>query len=181
MLIKIWVFPKIGVPQIGWFIMEKPIKWMIWGYQKFRKPETPIWICFKSYQFGNSAGEMATFSTRIEETSFQFSSLPSSRSRFSAKLLGAVVVVASHDLRTSNDVVFFPKRWQILIYIYIWFQRCFGIFTPNLGGKNPILTIIFFRWVGSTTNLKNDKGKWNIKQFSFRYTLTCTQNLLPTS
>ena len=47
-----------------------------------------IWICFKSYQFGNSAGEMATFSTRIEETSFQFSSLPSSRSRFSAKLLG---------------------------------------------------------------------------------------------
>jgi len=22
----IWVFPKIGVPQIGWFIMENPIK-----------------------------------------------------------------------------------------------------------------------------------------------------------
>ena len=22
----IWVFPKIGVPQNGWFIMEKPIK-----------------------------------------------------------------------------------------------------------------------------------------------------------
>ena len=27
----IWVFPKIGVPQHGWFIMENPIKWMIWG------------------------------------------------------------------------------------------------------------------------------------------------------
>ena len=27
-----WVFPKIGVPQYGWFIMEKPMnKWMIWG------------------------------------------------------------------------------------------------------------------------------------------------------
>jgi len=23
---KIWVFPKIGVPQNGWFIMENPIK-----------------------------------------------------------------------------------------------------------------------------------------------------------
>ena len=22
----VWVFPKIGVPQDGWFIMEKPIK-----------------------------------------------------------------------------------------------------------------------------------------------------------
>ena len=33
-----WVFPKIGVPQNGWFIMEHPIlKWMIWGYHYFRK------------------------------------------------------------------------------------------------------------------------------------------------
>ena len=24
--ISIWVFPKIGVPQIGWFIMENPTK-----------------------------------------------------------------------------------------------------------------------------------------------------------
>ena len=23
---EIWVFPKIGVPQNGWFIMENPIK-----------------------------------------------------------------------------------------------------------------------------------------------------------
>ncbi len=33
-----WVFPKIGVPQNGWFIMENPIiKWMIWGYTYFWK------------------------------------------------------------------------------------------------------------------------------------------------
>ena len=32
-----WVFPKIGIPQNGWFIMEIPIKWMIWGYPYFRK------------------------------------------------------------------------------------------------------------------------------------------------
>ena len=30
---SIWMFPKIGVPQNGWFIMENPIfQWMIWGY-----------------------------------------------------------------------------------------------------------------------------------------------------
>ena len=32
-----WVFPKIGVPQKGWFIMETLLKWMIWGYHYFRK------------------------------------------------------------------------------------------------------------------------------------------------
>ena len=27
-----WLFPKIGVPQNGWFIRENPMnKWMIWG------------------------------------------------------------------------------------------------------------------------------------------------------
>ena len=35
--LKIWVFPKIWVPQNGWFIMENPIKWMICGYPYFRK------------------------------------------------------------------------------------------------------------------------------------------------
>ena len=25
-LVAIWVFPKIGVPQNGWFMMENPIK-----------------------------------------------------------------------------------------------------------------------------------------------------------
>ena len=81
MLIKIWVFPKIGVPQIGWFIMEKPIKWMIWGYHYFRKPPSG-----SALNLTNSVTvpDMATFSTRIEETSP--SSLP--KRSFSAKLLG---------------------------------------------------------------------------------------------
>ena len=35
--LSICVFPKIGVPQNGWFLMENPIKLMIWGYHYFRK------------------------------------------------------------------------------------------------------------------------------------------------
>ena len=31
------MFPKIEVPQNGWFIMETLLKWMIWGYHYFRK------------------------------------------------------------------------------------------------------------------------------------------------
>ena len=34
----IWVFPRIGVPRNGWFIMENLLKWMIWGYPYFWKP-----------------------------------------------------------------------------------------------------------------------------------------------
>jgi len=41
----IWVFPKIGVPQNGWFIMEKPIEMDDLGYPYFWKhPKTRLFL-----------------------------------------------------------------------------------------------------------------------------------------
>ncbi len=42
------MFPKLGVPKNGWFIMETLLKWMIWGYHSFWKhPYMYAWICLR--------------------------------------------------------------------------------------------------------------------------------------
>jgi len=53
--IWIWVFPKIGVPQNGWFIMETPIKMDDLGGKPtiFGNIHINLWMCF-FYQDGFS-------------------------------------------------------------------------------------------------------------------------------
>ena len=74
----IWVFPKILVPQNGWFIMWKtPLKWMIWGAHPYfwKHPyvcinSTPICLgyfrpCFEVRHLGkDSHGSWADFSCK---------------------------------------------------------------------------------------------------------------------
>ena len=45
------MFPKIGVPQNGWFIMENPIKMDDLGIQLFsEKSIYIIWVCLKNWR-----------------------------------------------------------------------------------------------------------------------------------
>ena len=48
-----WVFPKIVIPQNGWFIMENPIKMDDLGVPLFLEtPMCDIGVCFESLFLG---------------------------------------------------------------------------------------------------------------------------------
>ena len=56
---NIWVFPKIGIPQNGWFIMENPIKMDDLDLSKpsiseLSDPETVNCPCFHQPGFENT-------------------------------------------------------------------------------------------------------------------------------
>ena len=64
----IWMFPKIGVPQNGWFIMEKPIKMDDLGVPLFL--EIPICVefwCFCIYLVPNG-GKKGCNRTQAQQT-----------------------------------------------------------------------------------------------------------------
>ena len=78
----IWMFPKIVLPQNGWFIVENPMnKWMIWEYHYFWKypytPPTPVtwWICVtnrSNLQAGKRTKRLQKYPMDPEKKSLNF-------------------------------------------------------------------------------------------------------------
>ena len=56
--IAIWVFPKIGIPQNGWFIMENPINMDDLGIPLFLETPISYYLLFKvlCFRVGGSLG-----------------------------------------------------------------------------------------------------------------------------
>ena len=111
----IWVFPKIGVPQNGWFILENPIKIYDLGEPLFS--ETPILV--KSNRL-----HPESFTSRNWNSSLQLWRDKGQRKRLG--MVGSVVAwKMSFVFFFWGGVGFFPKRvWNrtpLLLYkLWCW-------------------------------------------------------------
>ena len=76
---------------------------------------------------------------------------PYSSTRISWNVKGRVLNLAENGVHTPS-LKQFTTRVQSMDSIRKLVSNIFGIFTPKIGEDEPILTIICFRWVGSTTN-----------------------------
>ena len=128
---------------------------------------------FESSVFGQNAVETSRFS--VSPTKFFNPSIYMKGTHLRCGPLPVRIPVANEGLLESpqNGWLFIMehpmKKWMIWGYHYFWkhpYRKCFfhqtslcggnsnifGIFTPKIGEDEPILTSIFFRWGGSTTN-----------------------------
>ena len=62
-----WVFPKIGVPQNGWFVMENPIKMDDLGVFPYfwKHPNLPSWPDFCWSVFGDKKSQFINHVTQL--------------------------------------------------------------------------------------------------------------------
>ena len=103
------MFPKIVVPQNGWFIIENPIKHgMIWGYHYFWK-HTHIYIYRYIYIY---------ISGTQRPTMFEGQSPPQTRPKFQSKQ-GAPFGFQVH--------IYIYVRWTFMYYLNVTFRHLFNL------------------------------------------------------